>query len=282
MVSKLFSSAGLLLTLFFFSNDCFSKSAPNNRVLITAVTGAFGTAISKQLASEGYNLVLAGRNPVKLQALKTTLQQQFPSIEIDSVFIDFSKDHAAKIPSTGKAYAKPLTGIVLIGPRPFIAKQGNPATSEWVRVFEETFTAPLAVINAFQHNLVEEGSVVVISGNSSINYLPSYRNTNNYRMLWVSEVKNLAQSFGARKIRVNAISPGIIMTQHHIDRLHAKAARNNASFKQQVTDDASDIPLGRFGQVEDVAHLCSFLLSSKSKHINAVNIPLDGGENRAY
>ena len=88
--------------------------------------------------------------------------------------------------------------------------------------------------------------------------------------------------FAIRKIRVNAVAPGPILTKHHEDKIKGMATENKLTFEEQHAKNASSIPLKSYGKTENVANLISFLLSNKSDHLNGVNIVLDGGESTAY
>jgi 3-oxoacyl-[acyl-carrier protein] reductase len=266
------------LILLVFAHDVVATQ--DNRVMITAATGALGEAISNGLAAEGYELIIAGRNQTKLDDLQKRLQAKYKR-DIQTVIIDFSDtvtiEEAAK-----KLEQQAIKGLVLIGPRPSLSKNNIPSKEEWSKVFAETFIAPLEVIRLFSPQIQNNGSVVVIAGNSSKNYLPNYPNTNVMRLAWIGEVKNLVQFFAERKVRVNVISPGPILTSHHRDKIKEKSIANKISFEEQLARDVSSIPLKSYGATEDVVNIISFLLSRKSGHLNGTNTVLDGGESTAY
>ncbi len=141
---------------------------------------------------------------------------------------------------------------------------------------------PLKTLKVLSNKLANDSSIVVMSGLSSKYLLPGYSNTNILRISWNAEIKNLTKYFGKRKIRINAISPGIIMTNYHKNRIALKAEKNNISFEEQLKIDSRPVPLNNFGTPEDVTNLVSFLISNKSKHINGSNIALDGGQSTSY
>lgn len=141
---------------------------------------------------------------------------------------------------------------------------------------------PLETLKSFSNRLVDNSNVVVMSGLSSKYLLSGYSNTNVLRIAWNAEIKNLSKHFGKKNIRINAISPGIIMTNHHQDRIKLKAKKNGVSYEKQLELDSSIVPLNNFGKPIDVANLVSFLISTKSKHINGSNIALDGGQATSY
>jgi 3-oxoacyl-[acyl-carrier protein] reductase len=250
-------------------------------ILITASTSYFGEAISLQLASEGYDLILAGRNQEKLNTLKGKILKKSDKTKINTVYIDFSKLQTIKKLTTNLESEK-IDGIVLIAPRPELSKTNIPSPEEWEKVFKETFIAPLECIRLFEPFTNDNSSIVIISGNSSKEYLPNYPNVNVIRLAWTGEIKNLAHFMSSRKIRVNAISPGLILTPYHIERITKEAKNNHLTFEEQLQKRTAAIPSGRYGSLADVSSLVSFLLSKQSTQINSSNITLDGGQSNVY
>ena len=78
----------------------------------------------------------------------------------------------------------------------------------------------------------------------------------------------LALEWGPEGVRVNSISPGPIEGTEGVARLSSEAARRNI---------AKLLPLGRFGQLADVAQLALFLGSEQASFITGALIPCDGG-----
>jgi 3-oxoacyl-[acyl-carrier protein] reductase len=79
--------------------------------------------------------------------------------------------------------------------------------------------------------------------------------------------RGLAKELGPRKIRVNAVSPGMINTTFH-----------NTFTKPEVRQKvASMTPLGREGEAHEVADLVAYLLSDNSSFVNAASVEINGG-----
>jgi len=81
--------------------------------------------------------------------------------------------------------------------------------------------------------------------------------------------KSLAKELGPRKIRVNAVNPGMVETEG----LHA-AGIPESDFRRQVE---AQTPLGRIGQPQDVAPAAVFLASSDSDWITGETLYISGG-----
>ena len=125
-------------------------------------------------------------------------------------------------------------------------------------------------------------SIVIISGETSKHYMPSYPNTNVIRLMWSGEVKNLCHQLSDDGIRVNAVSPGIILTPHHINKINDRAKLANKNYAEQLAFETKDFPSKRYGAPEDVASIVHYLIDDNSKHINCENIMLNGGANKNY
>jgi NAD(P)-dependent dehydrogenase (short-subunit alcohol dehydrogenase family) len=87
----------------------------------------------------------------------------------------------------------------------------------------------------------------------------------------VGLTRSIALDYAAQKIRANAICPGFIET----DRSLKFSALYRGDDWQ--TKKLGDIPLGRFGQPEEVASLAAFLASDEAAYITGAVIPIDGG-----
>ena len=78
--------------------------------------------------------------------------------------------------------------------------------------------------------------------------------------------KSLAREVGKRNITINSIAPGFISTD--------MTEQNDAVNSEDLMN---EIPLGRFGKPEEVAHLASFLCSEEASYITGQIIHINGG-----
>lgn len=76
----------------------------------------------------------------------------------------------------------------------------------------------------------------------------------------------------ARKIRVNAISPGPIDTP-----IHGKLGLPQEQFEEMGASIVAQVPLARFVQASEIADAALFLASNDSSYINGVDLAVDGG-----
>jgi len=108
--------------------------------------------------------------------------------------------------------------------------------------------------------ILNVSSVVGIKGNSGqVNYSASKAGI-------IGLTKSLAREVASRGIRVNAIAPGFIDT--------SMTEQIPEEFRNKLKE---TIPLGRAGNVEEVAKTALFLCSALASYITGVVLPVDGG-----
>ncbi len=119
------------------------------------------------------------------------------------------------------------------------------------------------------HTLIQEmllnkfGRIINIVSVSGLKGTPGQTNYSAAKGAIIAATKALAQEVGKKNITVNAVAPGYIKTEM-TENLDEKALKKN-------------IPANRFGDPEEVAHLVSFLASTKASYITGETISINGG-----
>jgi NAD(P)-dependent dehydrogenase (short-subunit alcohol dehydrogenase family) len=73
-------------------------------------------------------------------------------------------------------------------------------------------------------------------------------------------------------VRVNAVNPGVVVTE-----LHRQAGLNEEAYNAFLERSKTTHPMGRVGQPEDLAALIAFLASDESSWITGATVSIDGG-----
>ena len=137
-----------------------------------------------------------------------------------------------------------------------------------LQTLDTNLKSPMMLINVLSRyflkakdvSIVNISSVVGLMGNSSqVSYTASKAGL-------IGMTKTVAKEFASRNIRCNAVCPGFITTDM-TDKLDEKVKEAYLS----------GVPIGRFGNKEEVANLVSFLLSKASSYITGETIKIDGG-----
>lgn len=170
---------------------------------------------------------------------------------------------ASFVTSTG---VDSVHGLVNNAAVPARARLLEVEAEEWTRSLAVNLTGPLLAMQTLAPLMRDGGSIVNIS---SLAGLTGLRTTAYTAAKWglrgLSRVA--ANELGPRRIRVNTIFPGLIDTP--LSRQNPDAFR---------TVSLEQIPLGRVGEVADIAPLVGFLLSDASSWISGAEIVVDGGQ----
>jgi NAD(P)-dependent dehydrogenase (short-subunit alcohol dehydrogenase family) len=90
--------------------------------------------------------------------------------------------------------------------------------------------------------------------------------------------KVMALELAGNKIRVNAVCPGIIVTDFTKWRFELEAQFLNSTPQERIDAKCKEIPLGRLGTIEEVANLVAFLASRESSYMTGQALNITGGQ----
>jgi len=245
------------------------------KVLVTGSTKGIGKAIAEKFHSQGWDVGITARGQTEINETVNLFNQKRQNSAIGVKADLSSKDEIINLKHRLEQEWKEIDCIV------FNVGSGS-GTKGLTSTFEENIlsfrTNYLDVVRTFRHlqslmNKEMGGSIVLIGSiaqevnvNAPISYSYAKRALNNFA---------LAQSleFASRKISVNLINPGHILTKNGI--WERKMQNSKEEFEKFISQ---NIPLGRIGQVEDVAELV-FLTANNDfrKYLTGTRITLDGG-----
>ncbi len=245
--------------------------------LVTCATSGMGSKIARALTED--NLILTGRDQDKLQSLCEFTENRAFSVEMD--FFDTRSLQAAstKIVDIGK-----LDRIVFIIPRIPPSSNVFPSDEEWAELYKNYFINPLSLLRQlFEENAVNDGAkIVLISGISSKSALTYYATNNCLRSAWLGQAKAMALTLGEKRISVNTLSLGGVMTDSYTEKMKNKALDQSISFDQLMKNEVSNVPLRKYASIDDVVGAVIALLGPLSNHMTGQNIMLDGGFFKGY
>ena len=133
--------------------------------------------------------------------------------------------------------------------------------------------------HAIRHMKQDRGSIINMSSIAAMVPVPFIATYGASK----AAVRHLTQSVAlycaqqGYRIRCNSIHPGQIRTAMHDRLVEATAKQNGISAAQAEAGFLGMIPMGEFGQVEDIANAALYFASDESKHVTGDRILVDGG-----
>jgi NAD(P)-dependent dehydrogenase (short-subunit alcohol dehydrogenase family) len=235
--------------------------------LITGGSSGIGLATAKLFQEHGARVAITGTDAAKLDKAKAALGGKAVTIKADVRSVADMTRMAEE--------AKAAFGQLNI----FFANAGT-ALGTPIGATDEAAYTKLMDVNVKGVFFSVQAVVPLMPPGSSIILNTSWldqRGVAGRGILSASKaaVRSLTRTFAAeladRRIRVNAVSPGSIITPLH------KGARSDAEFKTYVEATSRLIPAGRMGTAEDIANAVLFLASDASSYMLGAEIIVDGG-----
>jgi 3-oxoacyl-[acyl-carrier protein] reductase len=235
------------------------------RALVTGGSGGIGAAICRQLAADGFDVIVHGnRHLDAAQAVVDAIQAAGGQAQA----LAFDITDAA-------ATATALEALLARGPIQVLVNNAGihddaifpgMQLGQWQRVIDVSLngffhvTQPLMMpmIRTRWGRIINITSVAAVAGNrGQVNYAAA-------KGALHSATKSLALELASRGITVNAVAPGIIDT-----------AMSQGSFS--ADEIARMVPMKRAGRADEVADLVSFLASERAAYISGQIISINGG-----
>ena len=240
-----------------------SKKLENKVAVITGATSGMALATAKLLVEEGAYVFITGRRQEQLDVAVKEIGRNVTGVRADSANLD-DLDHLYEIVKAKKG------NIDILYASSGVGDFGVPIGTVTEDIYNKTFDLNVkGTIFTVQKALplLNEGASIIMTG--SIASVKGFEGMGIYNASKAA-VRSLARTWTvelkAKKIRVNVLSPGTILTN----------AFNGVP--QEIIDSfAALTPLGRVGQPEEIATTALFLASSDSSFITGIELFVDGG-----
>jgi 3-oxoacyl-[acyl-carrier protein] reductase len=233
--------------------------------LVTGASAGIGRQIAKSLAAEGVKLAVVARRRKLLETLQEEIGAKLTIIECD-----FMKDDAPRAIADAALAGLGAVDILVNnagGSRKFDLKTSE---AQW----EEAMTLNFTRQRQLTHRLLEQmiarkwGRIVNLTGKSEPEGINGAFCAKAAMHSWA---KGLSREVGKHGITVNSIPPGRIISEQIL---------RNYTPEYRKWQSEHEIPVGEYGQPEDIADLVCFLASPRARYITGAVIPVDGGLRR--
>lgn len=244
-----------------------AKQLSGKRVVITGGTSGIGRASAELFVQHGANVLVTGRDEKSVAKARDELRN------VHVVQSDAGSVQAAQ--QLSELVTKRLGSVDVLFLNAGVAKLA-PFEASSEALYDEHMNVNVKGVVFTLHSLLPllaPGASVIVTTS-----VAAHKGAPNLALYAASKgavsalVRTLSVELAARKIRVNAISPGPTHTAIQV-KMGVPAEMIDAV--EQST--SQRIPLGRFGQATEVAQVALFLASDASSFVTGAELSVDGG-----
>jgi NAD(P)-dependent dehydrogenase (short-subunit alcohol dehydrogenase family) len=236
--------------------------------VVTGGTTGIGLGIAQELAAEGAKVFITGRRQEELDAAVKAIGASAIGVrgdisklsDLDHLY-DIVQQHASQIDivvaNAGGGSFQPLGAIT---------------EEEFDKTFNINVKGTLFTVQKSLPLLRDGGSVILTSSTTTVRAMPAFSvygatkaAIRNFARHWILDLKD-------RRIRVNAISPGPVLTPG----LQGLVS-NEEQWRQLERQLAAQIPAGRIADPREIGRVAVFLASDDSSFVNGAELFVDGG-----
>ena len=237
--------------------------------VVTGASAGIGRAIAKGLAAEGVRTAIVARRVELLEELSREIvaaEDPKPVIIQQDVMEEDAPERIAAASLVALGHVDILINCAG-GSRPMPV---DAPEERWIEAMTLNFTRVRQVTHALLPGMIAQrwGRIVNITGKSEPEGLNAAFSAKAAVHTWS---KGLSREIGQYGITINSIPPGRIMSEQ---------IRRNYSPEYREEHAKKEIPVGRYGEPEELAVLAVFLASPLARYITGTVIPVDGGLRR--
>lgn len=232
--------------------------------LVTGASGGIGGAIARALAAQGARVALSGTRGDPLMALQAEIGPAACVVTGDLA------DPAASDRIFADA-EKALGQVDILVNNAGLTRDGlamRMKDEDWQKVLDVNLSAGFRLARAAMRGMMKRrwGRIVGITSVVGVTGNPGQANYAAAKAGMIGMSKALAQELASRNITVNCVAPGFIAT-----------AMTDALAQPQREKLLQAIPVGRLGQVADVAAAVVYLASDEASYVTGQTIHVNGG-----
>ena len=234
----------------------------NKIVLVTGASRGIGLEVAKLFSKEGYKVIGTSRGDFNLGDLIGDSSAM--SVQLDLMSKESINDLFEVLKSKDILPSVLINNAGITKDQLFLRMKDK----DWDEVIETNLNGLFRVTKAFIKPMVKNkfGRVINISSVAGLMGNSGQVNYSSSKSAMVGFSRSLAKELGSRNITSNVVAPGFIETD--------MTTFLNDDEKIEVS---KNIPMKRFGTVEDVAKCIAFLASDKANYITGQIISVDGG-----
>lgn len=256
----------------------------NKKALVCGSTKGIGRCTAIKFAKMGASVILLARNKEKLSIVLKELPVVNKHQNHEILIADFSNPDLLKQVLNDYTSDNKTVHILVNntgGPPGGPIKEAS--TKEFIQAFNQHLICNHTLVQAVYPGMIKSnyGRIINVISTSVKQPLNGLGVSNTIRGAVANWSKTLANELGEFNITVNNVLPGPTNTSRLSDIVSSKASKSDQSVDEVYQSMASQVPMNRIAEPEEIAEAIAFLASSSASYINGINLPVDGGRTKS-
>ena len=246
--------------------------------LVTGSSRGIGRGIALQLAAEGCDVMLTGRDSQALDEVVAAVKKLGRTAQYATSDLRAEGAPAALVEAAKGAFGH----IDILVNNAGTTKRGDfleLTDADWTEGYALKFFAHVRLARAAWPDLADrKGSMITIGGTSGRVPIAAFTIGSSVNSAAAAFSKALADRGKTDGVQVNTIHPSYVETDRLWKRIRADMERTGKSEAEVREWHRNDIGVTRFGTPEDIGGLIAFLVSPRGRWMHGATIDMDGGE----
>jgi len=240
--------------------------------IVTGASSGIGRATARRLGTAGFHVLAVGRDQSALGGICREIEQGGGAARSCKADVT-STNGPREIVATALAEFGQLDAVVNAAGIISSGATQDTSDGDWDAMMDVNVRAPFRLIREAASLLAaRKGAVVNVSSVAGVRAFPGLVSYCVSKAAIDQLTRCAALDFAAQGIRVNAVNPGVVVTN-----LHRRGGMDPEKYAAFLDKSRTTHPLGRAGTPEEIAELIAFLVSPASGWITGDTISIDGG-----
>ncbi len=247
--------------------------------LVTAASKGIGLGTARVLAREGMKVVISSRSLANLQKARDQLVAETHA-EVLAVEADMTEreDLESLVGSASKEFGGVDVLVYNAGP-PKAGTFVELSYGDWEEATKLLLLSAVTLTQGVIPHMKSRkwGRLIYITSLTLKQPVGNLVLSNTVRLGIAGLSKSLSRELAPHRITSNGIIQGYIRSDRMVHLMEDRAAKAGTSVEEQYKEMVKDVPLGRYGEPEEVGNLVAFIASEKASYLTGEMLTIDGG-----